>query len=190
MIRTDKIQPGKFCFNDLQQALMIRCLYLLHRLTGRHLQLVFISKPDAILFSGSSFHLRWKVSGCHQVTLNDTIVLPGNSSSVALDAAYLKRGPLIVCFYGCNQTIKRSYVLEPVSLPVKKLSQISLQDPELQAKKIRSYWPSLQAKKINIRQRFSPRFGLAFSLKAERCPATINRSDFQVQLPACELPEL
>jgi len=186
-IKTSRVSNGKLSFKDLQRLLVIRCLYLFYLITGRRLQLIFISKPDAIVFSGGAFTLCWKVSGCYQVTLNDNMVLPGNSGSILLDAAQLS-GPLRLCFYGCRQTIEKTYIIQPLGLHTKQLSEIMIRQPTLQTKKLCLHVNVVLPEKQARMQIPSLAFRAALSFRAERCATAIYQPTLCVLLDACELP--
>ena len=96
-----------------QKLLYLYCAF------KRNLDIKFISAPDLIIFPGNYFTLYWEASGCYKIIINDSIVLPGNTTRAHFDSARLP-GNLKICFYGFRQVIEKSMALNLINAGLKK----------------------------------------------------------------------
>lgn len=123
------------------------------------LRLHAISGPDRLVFSGNPICISWQVSGCYKISINKRFILPGCITSVQLDSRQVP-DLLQIQFFGIGQQIEKSFVIQKMSISLKKKHRITL--PLGEHKKMPNHeWPELytvmplpaaQPPKLAIRQ--------------------------------------
>ena len=102
----------------MKNICLIKGLYAVIVISRKRLYLDSISFPDPIIISGNHFSLFWKVSGCYKILVNDTIVLPGNTTMVYLDSNQIQK-VLTICFYGFGSVLKRKCPIVLIDVELK-----------------------------------------------------------------------
>lgn len=174
-------------FRKLRHIVEVAWLYLFHLLTGRRLELLFLSKPGSLIFTNGYFTLHWKIKGCHQVTINNNMVLPGNISYIRLDPMQLK-GSLDLRFRGYQQTIVKTYTISPLHLQTKQLTNILLQETKLQVPELKGHKESLLSSGSNLALS-SIHFPDTLQLQTRSDLLSIHTAVTEVLLEPCELPD-
>jgi hypothetical protein len=132
-------------------------LFLLYAVLRRRLQLQWISAPPPVIFLENVFTMRWQLSGCYKIEVNNKVILPGTTNFVQLDSQQMDRS-LHLTFYGYNQKTEKVYQLRIVSSPVKQNISLLLEPNRFPVPKIAKYLSNLQME----------------SLYCIRCPLPVN----------------
>jgi hypothetical protein len=126
-------------------------LYLFYAVFRRRIQLLWISSPDPIIFLGNSFTMRWQLSGCYKIEVNNKVILPGTTNFVQLDPQQTEKS-LHLTFYGYKARIEREYDLQIVDSPLKKNIALLLECKRLATPQIFERLLNLRIKNLcNVR---------------------------------------
>lgn len=104
-------------FRRFRDKLTESFLFLFYSVFKQELIVLSLSEP-VIVLKDHPFTISWRVSGCYRVIINDSIILPGDTTKIYLDSTKTGKS-LNITFYGVHKAFKKTFPIHPLAADLK-----------------------------------------------------------------------
>lgn len=105
-----RLKLGKY-YGSIKVNLLIGYLYCKNSVLFRRLKLVEFDCLDSIIIKGNAVRFHVNVKGCHKIVINDSVVIPGNTSAI-MHRVLKHSERLTFTFYGKGGKLLKTMILE------------------------------------------------------------------------------